>query len=196
MDALIGGPTWPVVCVDLSACGAQGVHWVCWELDVNRRALGIRPALMREKLSQSKPGWRKEGRETEKKKPHPEDVTRAPGWSFATNKPYPWKFYEPINKYIFSKKSRVSEGFWCLSSKNFWLLCSGKGKIISVEHDEKWTNEAAVKPIFSQQSQLLIHLHSPGPGRALSPLLPDCSQRQSPPRRNSAWSSGGWEEPT
>ena len=25
-----------------------------------------------------KPGWRKEGRETEKKKPHPEDVTRAP----------------------------------------------------------------------------------------------------------------------
>lgn len=56
-------------------------------------------------------------------------------------------------------------------------MCSGKGKIISVEHDEKWTNKGAVKPILSHQSQLLVHPHSPGPGHVLSPLL---SETESP----------------
>lgn len=95
-------PDWWGRHVAWTVCGAQGFCWVCWELDVTLGAPGTHPAFRRENLPKTQLVLRKEGRETENEKSHPDYIIWASGLSFASKQPYPWMFYELINK-LFKK---------------------------------------------------------------------------------------------
>lgn len=56
-------------------------------------------------------------------------------------------------------------------------MCSGKDKIISVEHDEEWTNEGQ----SSQSCPARVSCYSISIAQVLATFLAHCSQRQSPP---------------
>ena len=53
----------PMACQsgDLSVCGAQGFFWVCWDLDVTCKPLGIHPAFTGEKSVQEQARMKKGG---------------------------------------------------------------------------------------------------------------------------------------